>query len=569
MLQELSIRNFAIIEDLNIRFGKGLTILSGETGAGKSIIINAVNMLLGSRVSAGLIRTGADSAELEALFDVPAESSVAGAMRAHGYDPSEGLLVRRIISGSDRHRIYINGRMATMQVLADLTSRLASISGQHAHQGLLREDEHLSILDQFGDLMDLRCRFEQLHGTLTALIRNERELVQQQSRQGEQMELMRFQMREIETCNITPGEDAALEKERLRLKNGENLYQTVHACIEALYSGDGAVYERTGEVSKELNRAGRLDEQLAAGAAELEELTYRIEDLSARLRDYLKSIDLDPRRLESIEERLDALNRIKRKYGGGSLEGVAAYAQDIGRRLQEIESVDERLAQARSRLQKAHEQACSLASTLSARRSVAALDLAAKVEEELGTLKMDGARFVVAVQPLAAGAETDPHLTCDGRALAESGMDRAVFMIAPNIGEAIKPLASIASGGELSRVVLALKAILARNDALETVVFDEVDAGIGGGVAATVGKKLAALAHRHQVLCITHLPQIAQYGEHHFRIVKSVVQGRTRTTIEPLTRKERVEEIARMLGGESVTAATLSHAREMLAAQDP
>jgi DNA repair protein RecN (Recombination protein N) len=567
MLQELSIRNFAIIEDLNIRFGRGLTILSGETGAGKSIIINAVNMLLGSRVSSALIRTGADSAELEALFDVPAESSVARVMVEHGYDPGEGLLVRRIISGNDRHRIYINGRMATMQVLAVLTSRLASISGQHAHQGLLREDEHLSTLDQFGALMDLRHQYEQAHASLLPLIRSERDLLQQQTRQGEQIELLRFQQSEIEACGICPGEDVDLEKERLRLKNGHSLHQTVHACIDALYSGDGAMCERMSLVTKELNRVGRLDERLARGAAELQELTYRMEDLSSRLRDYLKGIDLDPRRLESVEERLDQLNRLKRKYGGGSLEGVAACAQDIACRLEAIASVDENLAKVRSTLDKAHKEACRLASALSARRVIAAEALSVKVQEELGTLKMDGARFMVDVQPLAAGGETDSRLICGGRILTESGMDRAVFMIAPNVGEAIKPLAAIASGGELSRVVLALKAILAGNDALETVVFDEVDAGIGGGTADTVGKKLAALAQRHQVLCITHLPQIARYGDQHLRIVKSVDQGRTRTTLMPLNRKERVEEIARMLGGETVTAATLHHAREMLAAK--
>jgi DNA repair protein RecN (Recombination protein N) len=569
MLQELSIRNFAIIEDLSIRFGKGLTILSGETGAGKSIIINAVNMLLGSRVSATSIRTGAQSAELEALFDVPAESDVAHAISAQGYDASEGLLVRRIISANDRHRIYINGRLSTMQVLAELTSKLASISGQHAHQGLLREEQHLSILDQFGDSTELRRRYEQVYGRLLPLIRKERDLHQQQTRQGEQMELLRFQLKEIETCAPCAGEDVELEKDRLRLKNGENLYQTVHVCIDALYSGEGAVCERMGQLHKELNRVGGLDERLAAGAAELEELTYRVEDLSSRLRDYLNGIDLDPGRLEAIEERLDALARLKRKYGRGSMEGVLSHAQDLRQRLQDIESVDDRLARVRADLEKAHGEACRWAEELSVRRVQAARALSAKVEEELGTLKMEDARFSVELQPVPVGDQADPHLACNGKSLTDSGSDRAVFMISPNLGESVKPLASIASGGELSRVVLALKAILARNDALETVVFDEVDAGIGGGTADTVGKKLAALARRHQILCITHLPQIAQYGDHHFRIVKSVVKGRTRTTIRALDPNERVEEIARMLGGENVTAATLSHAREMLANQEP
>lgn len=566
MLQELSIRNFAIIQDLNIRFDKGLTILSGETGAGKSIIINAVNMLLGSRASSALIRTGAQSAELEALFDVPADSDMASAMSAQGYDPAEGLLVRRIISSSDRHRIYINGRMATMQVLTGLTARLASISGQHAHQGLLKEEEHLIILDQFGDLSALRNDFAQVYEQVLALIRRERELSRRQARRDEQLELLRFQQQEIEACAAQPGEDDELEKERLRLKHGEDLYQTVQQCIDGLYGGDGAVFEQLGYLSKELTRIGRLDEQLAAGASELDDLTYRIEDLSGRLRDYLKLIDLDPQRLETIEQRLDLLNRLKRKYGG-SLADVLAHAEKIERQLQEIEDLDDAIARVRTELKKGHETMCRLAAELSARRHEAAQELSLRVEKELADLKMDDARFVVDVQPVPAGKDADPHLVFHEHALFETGMDRAVFMIAPNVGETIKPMASIASGGELSRVVLALKAILAHHEALETIVFDEVDAGIGGGVADMVGKKLTALARRRQILCITHLPQIAKYGDHHFRITKSIVKGRTQTTIMPLNPEERVEEIARMLGGETITAATLSHAREMLSAQ--
>ncbi|RJQ68959.1 MAG: DNA repair protein RecN [Desulfobacteraceae bacterium] len=567
MLQELSIRNFAIIEDLSIRFGKGLTILSGETGAGKSIIINAVNLLLGSRVSSALIRTGAESAELEAFFDLPADSSVATRMAAQGHDSSEGLLVRRIISANERHRIYINGRMATMQALSELTTHLASISGQHAHQGLLKEEEHLFILDQFGDLPGLRSQYAQAYARLLPLIRKERELLEQLARRGEQLELLRFQQGEIEACAPLSGEDVDLEKERLRLKNGENLFQTVQQCIDGLYGADDAVFERLGYLSKELTRVGRLDERLAAGAAELDEITYRTEDLASRLRDYLKQIDLDPHRLETVEQRLDALNRLKRKYGAGSLEGVRSFAEDISRRLQEIEVLEEDIARVRVELENEHLNVCRLADELSAGRRESARRLASKVEKELAHLKMEGTRVIVEIRPVLPGKETDPHLVCHGQALTDTGVDRAVFMIAPNVGEALKPLAAIASGGELSRIVLALKAILAHNDALETVVFDEVDAGIGGSVADVVGKKLAALARQRQVLCITHLPQIAKYGDHHFRILKSVVKGRTQTTIVALNPEERVEEIARMLGGETITATTLSHAREMLTAE--
>jgi DNA repair protein RecN (Recombination protein N) len=564
MLQEISIRNFAIIEDLTIRFEAGLTVLSGETGAGKSIIINAVNLLLGSRASAALVRTGADSAELEGLFLCDPISNVARTMKDLGYDPEEGLMVRRIISKNDRHRIYINGRMATMQVLTTITGDLASISGQHAHQGLLKEDQHLDILDQYGGLVSLREAYQAAYRRIVPLIQKESELVRRQGVQTEQMELLRFQRDEIEGADIQTDEDRQLEKERLRLRNSENLLRTVQQSVEVLYSGDGAVVERLGHCGKELARSAQMDDRLQATADQAGSLTYAVEDLASQLREYLGSIDLDAGRMEVVEARLDLLNRLKRKYGD-SLDKVQDYARDARLQLEEVENIDNVLAEVRQDLQTQHEQLVDLAATLSEKRLQAAQKLSRAVEEELDSLKMADTRFAVELHPLPAAPEASPYLCHNDRGMGETGSDRGVFMIAPNVGEAIKPLAAIASGGELSRVVLALKAILAHNDAVETVVFDEVDAGIGGEVAELVGKKLANLAGRHQILCITHLPQIAKYGKYHFRIAKSVTKGRTHTTIIPLDEEERVEELARMLGGKTITARTRAHAREMLA----
>ncbi len=563
MLQELSIRNFAIIEDLSIRFDSGLTILSGETGAGKSIIINAVNLLLGSRASASLIRTGAESAELEALFDIVDGSRVAEVMAGLGYDPMDGLLVRRIITRKDRHRIYVNGRLATMQVLTAITVNLASISGQHAHQGLLKEDEHLYILDQFGALLELREQYGQCYQRLVPLIHKQQKLVQQQERQGEKIELLRFQFKEIDDVGPKIGEDEILERDRLRLKNGERLFQTVQQCVNTLYSNDGAVVEQLGHFSKDLAKAGEIDAQLAPRADEMAALAFGVEDLVIQLRDYLSRMDLDSQQLEAVEERLDSLNKLKRKYGG-SMEAIQAYQADIGRQLDEIENIDGTIEQVQAELAAEHKQLCCHARELTGQRRQSARQLARHVEQELAALKMAETRFAVELLPLPADREASPYMSDKGQGFSETGMERAAFLLAPNVGEAIKPLASIASGGELSRVVLALKAILAQNDSVETVVFDEVDAGIGGGVAEVVGKKLAALARHHQILCITHLPQIAKYGDHHFRIVKAVSKGRTHTTIAPLSADKRIEEIARMLGGEEITATTLDHARELL-----
>jgi len=563
MLKELSIRNFAIIDDLHIDFSGDLTILSGETGAGKSIILNAVNLLLGSRASAELVRTGAESAELEALFRISATSSVAQIMATNGYDPADGLLIRRLISRSDNNRVYLNGRLATIGLLTTITENLASISGQHAHQGLLKEDQHLLILDQFGGLMTQRRRVHDNYHQILPLVDKLNQLESIRQRQDDQRELLEFQSKEITAASLTPGEDEALEQERLRLKNAESLFQTVHSSIEALYGSSGSVIERLLGVKKNLAAAGRIDSQLKTTAESLASASYQIEDLTAELRSHLNLIQMDDQRLEAVEERLDTLNRLKRKYGG-SLEAVFSRLEIIEKELLKVENIGHQIREVEEKLDKLHDQLMRRALALSQKRAETAKKMALKVVTELESLKMSQTEFQVVIHPSAADEKTNSYLTAKEYAITEAGIDRARFMITPNPGEELKPLAGIASGGELSRVVLALKAILAATDSVETIVFDEVDAGIGGGTAEVVGRKLSELARRHQVICITHLPQIAKFGKHHYSISKHVNDGRTLTTIQPLNEDDRYKEIARMLGGEEITQTTLDHARELL-----
>ena len=563
MLKELSIRNFAIIDDLQIRFSAGLTILSGETGAGKSIILNAVNLLLGSRASAELVRTGAENAELEALFEITGSGRVADIMTEHGYTPSDGLLVRRIISRSDTNRVYINGRMATIQLLNAITENLASISGQHVHQLLLKEEQHLLILDQFGGLMGLRAEVSSDFHRLIPMLEKLKKLNMLKKRQAEHKELLEFQLREITTANPAPGEDKALEQERTRLKNAEALYQVVYDSIESLYSAPGSVIEKLVDVKKNLDKISQIDRQLKSKCAELSDTTYQIEDLIEELRSYLNSIQMDENQLEAVEERLDTLNKLKRKYGG-TMESVFEKLESIEQDLSNVENITEAIRDTESQIGELHTQLNERASMLSRKRKKIAVSFAKKVMSQLATLMLSKTEFQVSLHSLPVDETTNPYLATNDCMLTDSGIDRATFLIAPNVGEALKPLASIASGGELSRVVLALKALLAKTDSVETVVFDEVDAGIGGGVAEVVGKKLAALANHHQVICITHLPQIAKFGDQHYRISKHVSQGRTRTSIHLLNDEDRYKEIARMLGGEKITQATLEHAREML-----
>ncbi len=563
MLKELSIRNFAIIDDLQISFSEGLTILSGETGAGKSIILSAVNLLLGSRASTELVRTGADTAELEALFHISPQSRIAEIMSECGYDPADGLLIRRIIARTDTNRVYINGRLATIQLLNTVTENLASISGQHAHQGLLKEDRHLLILDQFGGLLSLRQDMFDAYHQLLPLIDELKELERTRSRRSEHLELLQFQKTEILYARLVIGEDEELEQERLRLKNAEMLYQIVHGSIEELYSAPGSVIERISEVKKNLDKAARVDPRLDAASGILAKSAYRIEDLIEELRSYRNRIQIDEQRLEAVEERLDELNKLKRKYGG-SLESVQSELAGIEQELSRVENISDKIDGVKNRISALREHCHKAAAGLSQKRQKAAAVLAPKIIQALASLKMAQTQFQVNLGTIAWNGKADPNLNIANQLLTEYGFDRATFMIAPNPGEELKPLTAIASGGELSRVVLALKAILAETDSVETVIFDEVDAGIGGGTAEVVGRKLAELAQLHQVICITHLPQIAKFGDHHYRISKHVRDGRTLTTIQPLSEAERRQEIARMLGGEEITAATLKHARELL-----
>jgi DNA repair protein RecN (Recombination protein N) len=564
MLKELSIRNFAIIDDIRIRFSGGLTILSGETGAGKSILINAVNLILGKRASAALIRTGCKTAELEAFFQIACPSTVAELLSEHGHDPSEGLIVRRIISRSDNNRIYINGRLATMQVLNVITENLASISGQHAHQGLLKEEEHLAILDRFAGLLPLQEKVSGSYHELLLLIEKLDGLESLKRKQADQIELLEFQKAEITDAAIEPEEDQRLEQERARLKNSEYLYQTVYGGIEELYSSAGSIDERLVEVKKSLEKAGHIDKSLESKIGGLAEMSYQLGDLVEELRSYLKTVQMNPDRLEEVEDRLDQLNRLQRKYGG-SLKSVATEYETICNRLTKVQDIDGEIAEVQAAIAARREALFDLAVRLSKKRKAAAASLAAKVIAELDDLSMSKSQLQVMLQTVKAEGSTSGYLIFDkAMMLRDTGFDKATIFIAPNVGEALKPLTSIASGGELSRVVLALKAILAVTDSVETVIFDEVDAGIGGGVAEVVGQKLAQLARHHQIICITHLPQIAKFGSQHYNISKAVTGGRTRTVIRELDEAGRIEEIARMLGGVEITPATLAHAREMI-----
>ena len=564
MLRELSIKNFAIIDDLSVRFEKGLTVLTGETGAGKSIIINAVNLILGGRASPELIRSSEETAELEALFEVPPETPATRAAQEQGFDLTEGLLVRRVINRNGRHRVYINGRLATMQMLSSINEHFASISGQHAHQSLLKPEHHLLVLDQFGGLSELRSNVSRCYQDMLPLISRRDTLKRQLTEQSERRELLEFQCREIDQNRIVPQEDDDLEQERQRLKHAGRLYEAAGRCVERLYGEHGAVLEHLTEVGRELQTLSRIDQALTPMAERVESASFELEDIANELRGYLQNIIFDSDRLEAVELRIDLLQRLKRKYGG-SLESVLAHGKEAEEELKRISFLPDRIAEVEEKLDQLYVKICKMCRELSKKRKKAAERLSARVQQELVSLGMSGTRFEVRFKPSPVDESGDPHFFLDNSGIEATGIDRVDFLVAPNVGEDLKPLIQVASGGELSRIILALKAILATRESVETLIFDEVDAGIGGGVAEVVGRKLQTLSRFHQVICITHLPQMAQFGKHHFKISKRIYRGRTRTTITPLHEEARVKELARMLGGVKITKKTLDHAREMMA----
>ncbi|MDD4273896.1 MAG: DNA repair protein RecN [Desulfobacter postgatei] len=563
MLHALVIKNFAIIEDLRIEFGPGLSVLTGETGAGKSIIIQAVNLLLGSRASADLVRTGKDNAELEAVFDIAPDSHAARLMADQDMDIEEGLIIRRVVSAEGKSKIYINARQTTLDFLKQVTENLAGVSSQHAHQGLLKEDQHLDILDEFAQTLDLRKDVAVLYRQILPLKKEIAGLKAGKEKAEKELELLQFQVNEIETANIQPGEDEELVQKRDQLQNAGQIFEAVNGAVHNLYDREGSVLDQLSALSARFGRFCGTHEKLEALARRLDEISYELQDLVSEFRSFAAGIDLDPQSLDQVDQRLDQIARLKRKYGG-SLDTIFEQYRNMAQTVADIQGIDGRIEQLEQEQKGLVVQIRQKAKALSMRRQKEGLALARQAKAELGALEMGRASFEV---DFSTDPCDDPSelVTEDKEKIFVTGMDRVRFLLSPNPGETPKPLAKIASGGELSRIVLALKAVLCRGQSFETLIFDEVDAGIGGATSDKVGLKLKELGRVQQVICITHLAQIARYGNHQFRITKEVSDGRTATRITPLNcQEERIKELARMIGGSRITDATLVHARELL-----
>jgi len=562
MLREIKINNLALIESLHLVFNahktdkaeSSLAVLTGETGAGKSIILQALNLLSACKASNAWIRTGAESASVEAFFEIhPDKKILLAALLEKGFEVDNILILKRILSRKGRSRYFINDSMATAALVEFVCENLFSVASQHEHQMLLNPRNHLDFIDSVGNLWSKRVEFGELFSDWSELKSQQKKLKQQEQDREQRRDLLSFQLNEIRESEIHESEDEELAAEKKTLKSSDTLLELGRMSYEIL---SDAVTGSIGQVRKNLEQMTQYDETVLEISERITNSSYEIEDLTRQINQYLHEIPRDPVRLEEIEVRIDLLQKMKRKYGGSQtlLPEVIKYAERAELELNELETMDQSLADTGRKLASIEDELKVKADYLSQARMKTALRLEKAISEELSTLSFTTADFKVLFDPSKNDLEE----------LSPTGWDRVEFLFSANQGEPVKPLAKIASGGELSRLLLGLKCILARKDHVETVIFDEVDAGIGGQAAEDIALKIKQLSDHHQVLCITHLPQIASKADEHFKVTKLLRNKRTSTEINLLDDKSRVDELARMLGGDSVTDETVAFAKGLL-----
>jgi DNA repair protein RecN (Recombination protein N) len=548
VLTLLRIFGFALIDELELPFGPGLTAITGETGAGKSILVDALGLLRGGRAAADVIRTGRDEARVEAILELPAGAAARARLVADGREVEEGLLVRRVVARNGRGRAHLGGALATAADLGSMVAGLIDIASQHDQQSLTDPESQLAILDAFAENQALRAEMTEAYAARMAARAALESFSADARARGEREDLLRFQLGELEAARPEPGEDEALAAERERLRGAERFFAATARGEETLYAGDGAVSERIAAVARDLAPLAALDPALTPILESLGGAQAAVEDAGRELGRYARGVRSDPGRLAEVEERLFLLQRLCRKHGGTVADLVAKQAA-LRAELNELGSFDDGLAARQAAVGAAEGRAAAAAAALSASRAEAARALEKKVTAGLRELGFAAARLPFALEP---------------RELGPNGADRVRFLFAPNPGEEPRPLAKIASGGELSRVMLAVKQALARTDDVLTYVFDEIDAGVGGGTAEVIGRKLKRLSADRQVIVITHLPQVAAFADAHIRVAKTATRGKTRVEIVRLAEDERPAEIARMLAGATPSPQAAAHAAEML-----
>ncbi|MFB6465875.1 DNA repair protein RecN [Cytobacillus sp. Hz8] len=553
MLSELSIKNFAIIESLTISFEKGLTVLTGETGAGKSIIIDAIHLLSGGRGSTEFIRHGADKAEIEGLFqiDEPTHSCYDKAKEL-GIDIEDGMVIlRRDISRSGKNVCRINGKLVTISTLREIGSTLVDIHGQHEHQELMDDTKHLALLDQFGfeKIGPALMQYQQIHREYESIQKKLQSLNENEQQIAHRLDLIQFQFDEIERADLKLGEDEELSEEKNKLMNFEKLYDAIKTCYSAL-QGDQRGLDWIGLVMGQIEIAAELDSSYKDMAESVSNSFYMLEDLSQNLRNELDKLEFDPRRLNEIEERLSEINQLKRKYGK-TIPEILEYAAKIEEEMETLQNKEGHIDLLEKQLLSVKKDLQIEAKELNILRKKYAIKLTSLIHKELKDLYMEKTVFEVKFES-------------NFEQFTKTGSDKIIFYLSTNPGEPLKPLSKTASGGELSRIMLALKRIFSKHQGITSIIFDEVDTGVSGRVAQAIAEKIYKVSIDSQVLCISHLPQVAAMADTHLFISKKIINGRTKTSVQPLTDTEKIKEIGRMISGVEITDLTKEHAKELL-----
>ncbi len=553
MLCELRVENLALIESLELQFNEtaGLVVMTGETGAGKSIMLRAIKLLTGERASADWIRTGADSCVVEALFEIKANNpQLVSFLQEGGFEDGSTVILKRILTQDGRSKLYINGSMAPAKKVSELAVFLLNVASQHDHQQLLQPALHLDFLDTLGEIWPVREKFQQLFNRWKYDKEQLRALKEKEQDKEQKRDFLQYQLNEIEQAAITVGEDEELAAEKKRLKNSDTLVKVSQQSYSVL---SNKVVDELADIRRNLAELAQLDPDIEGLADEISEYSYMAEEYAQRLREYRDSLEVNPLRLDQVTERIDLLQHLKRKYGE-TLEDVLDFARQAQDELEQIDSLEHHIAESEKQLALLEKQLAEQADDLTSRRKKTAELLQNGMAEEMKSLAFNQAGLEVRWQDGNHSLED----------LRNTGWDRVEFFFSANPGEPARALAKVASGGELSRLLLAMKCILAKKDLVETVLFDEVDAGIGGEAAEAVARKIKQLANHHQVFCITHLPQIAARGTEHFLVAKAVTGERTQSSINKLAEDDRITEVVRMLAGDSATAQTRAWAEELL-----
>ncbi len=548
MLEELHIKNFAIIDDLIIKFKRGMNVFTGETGAGKSIIVDALELIVGGKSEPEMIRSGYDESEIEALFDISGLDALIQKLKELGLYNDEGLIVRRVISKSGKSRAFINGKSSPVSLLKEIGTMLVDIHGQHQHQSLLRSETHIDYVDKFGGITELREKFSKLYYEYQRIKEDIIKLQESEKMKSERIDFLNFQIREIEEAKLEADEEDKLKTEKSILANAEKFISLAKEGSENLYSKDGSVIEVLNILKKKTAELTKIDSSLGEVEASLESVIAQLNDVAAFLQKYGEKFHYDPGRLDEIESRLALIGRLKKKYGG-SVDAILNRLQELKKELLTIEMAGEQLEQLKEEGQRIYDEMKKEAEKLTRIRIETSKKLKKGIESELKELGMEKAIFNVAFK------ETD---------FSPYGKDSVEFLLSTNPGEEVKPLSMVVSGGELSRIMLALKNVLTHYSDIPVLIFDEIDTGIGGAIAEVVGKKLRNVASKHQVLCVTHLPQIACYATSHFSVSKVQERGRTVTRVKLLDEAERIDELARMLSGRELTRKSREYAKELL-----